>query len=443
MTAALRLRAAAVLLAAACLSLALVARAQAAPGDVSLVSAPSTGIGDSGTDVVPAISGDGSFVAYLHEAPFGGLEEATPGAAVYLRTMATTSIVPVNVPVGETRGNGFEAGSPALDGSGRYLSFVSEDPDISPDDTDFQNSPAIGKSVIRDAFVYDRVARRSVLVSRGNGPAGVAANANSNLPSISPDGRYVAFGTEANNLIPRRVYGHVVFGGVYVRDLRKKTTTLVSLTDGRNGEPIDGFDPSLSKGGSLVAFAGRAGPRGDRHAGIYVRDVRRGRTLLVSHQGGLDCVEPSLAADGRTVAYTCEAKSRAKGINQIYVTDLAGGRTSLVSAAAGRKGRPGGGDSAHPSISANGRLVAFESYANDLGPADNGRVVDVFVKDLKNGRVILASRASGGGPAANAGSGTPSLAADGRFVAFESRASNLTPEDSIRDSSVFRYQVLP
>jgi Tol biopolymer transport system component len=174
---------------------------------------------------------------------------------------------------------------------------------------------------------------------------------------------------------------------------------------------------------------------------VFVRYVGSGRTRLASHSVGRDCIEPSLSASGRFVAYTCEARSKAKGLDQVYVTDLERGRVRLVSSRRG--GRAGGGDSSRPSISASGRYVAFESYANDLGPDDEGRVVDVFVKDLKSGRVLLASRGDGNGPAGNAPSQKPSLSGDGRFVAFESRASNLVAEDSIRNSSVFRYQVLP
>jgi TolB protein len=433
----------AIALAAACLSLALAASARAAPGEVVLVSPPNSSGGiENGTDIVPATSGNGSYVAFLHEAPFGDPTEANPGAALVLRVMASSATIPVNVPTGDSNGNGFEAGGPALDRTGDRLAFVSEDPDLSREDKDFSTSAA-GTNPVRDVFLFQRATRKVVLISRGTGIKGTIANANSNLPSISEDGRYVAFGTEANNLTPKRTYGRTVFGGVYVRDLQKKSTTLVSLADGRRGAPIDGYDPSISRFGTRVAFVGRVGPKGRRHAGIMVRDIRRGRTRVVSRGGERDCIEPSLAADGRFVAYTCEARSRAKGIDQVYVTDLARGRTALVSRGSGKKGRPGGGDSSHPSISANGRLVAFESYANDLGPRDEGRVTDVFVKNTRSGRVFLASRGDGDGAAGNAPSANPSISADGRFVSFESRSSNLTPEDSDRESSVFRYQVLP
>jgi Tol biopolymer transport system component len=84
--------------------------------------------------------------------------------------------------------------------------------------------------------------------------------------------------------------------------------------------------------------------------------------------------------------------------------------------------------------------VAFQSYASNLGPHDNAAVPDVLVKDLRSGRLYLASRAKGAA-VANAPSASPSISADGRFVAFNSKASNLSPEDTDQRIGVFRYQV--
>jgi Tol biopolymer transport system component len=115
----------------------------------------------------------------------------------------------------------------------------------------------------------------------------------------------------------------------------------------------------------------------------------------------------------------------------------------LVSRARGKRGAAGSGDSSNPSISANGRYVAFESYASNLGAADNSTIPDVFVRDMRSGRVFLASRGDGNGQAANAPSANPSISANGRYVAFDSRGSNLTPVDTLHTTSVFRYQLLP
>jgi Tol biopolymer transport system component len=124
------------------------------------------------------------------------------------------------------------------------------------------------------------------------------------------------------------------------------------------------------------------------------------------------------------------------------VRDLKTNRTVLASRAQGRHGAAANGDSSNPSISADGRYVAFESYASNLGPADNGTVPDVFVRDLRSGRVFLASRGADGGPAANAPSADPSISSDGRFVAFDSRGSNLSPADTLHATSCFPERLL-
>ena len=442
-------RAAASLAGAACIFLLGVAGAEASPGDVLLVSGPNTknAEGFEGADVVPATSGTGEWIAFLHEGPLGPHLEI-PGDSLFLRSARAPALTPVDVPSGESAGQGYDAGSPSLDREGNLLAFVSEDPDLSGEDKNFDHSVA-GTSAVRDVFVYDRGSRRTTLVSRASGPRGAAADDDSNLPTISEDGRYVAFGTEAHNLASRKAFGRVIFGGVYVRDLKRGTTTLVSRADGRDGEPLQSYDPSISRHGGRVAFVDYVGHKRARRSVIMVRDVKHGRTAVVSRSSGgsiaaADCTEPALAAAGRYVAFASEAGNLVPGVHgseQVFVRDLKTGRTVLASRS--QKGAAGGGDSSHPSISADGRYVAFESYANNLGPPDQGRFTDVFVKDLKSGLVYLASRAPGGGPAANAPSANPSISSSGHFVSFESRASNLSPQDTDRASSVFRYQILP
>ena len=166
------------------------------------------------------------------------------------------------------------------------------------------------------------------------------------------------------------------------------------------------------------------------------------------HQGAPahdDCGEPSISANGRYVAFASKARNLSSadvnGVEDVFVRDLKTGRTVLVSRASGPHGAGGQGDSSHPSISTNGRYVAFTSYSNNLGPHDDGRVPDVFVRDMKTGRVVLVSGSSGG--SANGPSGDPAISGDGRYVAFDSKASNLSPADPDHVVAVFRDQLLP
>lgn len=393
--------------------------------------------------VKPAISGDGRFVAYV-----GSVGET--GEGVFLRDMngGTTA---VNVPEGiNQQGLGFTAGAPSLSGDGRYLAFASEDPNLSGEDLNGSTTLAGDTFPVRDIFVYNRAIGRTKLVSRNSGAKGAAFNNDSNSPSISADGRYIAFGTQATNFI------RGVFGGLFIRDLRTNKTILAGRADGARGEPLrTAIEPSISAHGRWVAFVttARTG-HGRATLEIGVRDMKTKRTVLASRGGGAnaplagdDSAEPALSANGRWVAFATKAKNLGrtdrKDIEDVFVRDLKTNRTSLVSRASGKRGTAGDGDSSSPSISANGRYIAFVSYAGNLGPADNGTHPDVFVRDMRRGRVTLISRADSGGAASNAPSAEPAISAAGGFVAFESRGSNLNPTDTLHFTSVFRSQLLP
>lgn len=427
----------------ATVALSLAAFSFGAAGTILLVSGPNgeTEAGFPEEHVNPAISGDGRFIAYV-----GSVGET--GDGVYLRDMSG-GITAVDVPKGTSQhGIGFAAGAPSLSSTGRYLAFASEDPEISDEDLNGSTTLAGDTFPVRDVFVYDRSSGAIRLVSRRSGPRGKAANSDSNLPSISADGRYVAFGTSATNFLKG------TFGGVYVRDLRTTRTVLAGRANGAQGEPIHGVsNPSISAHGRWVAFETSRKLRGHGHTvEILVRDMKANRTIYVSRADGRygapasdDCHDPEISANGRYIAFASEAKNLTRSdkdsVEDVFVRDLRTGRTMLASRAAGKQGAAGAGDSSNPSISANGRYVAFESYASNLGPADNSTFPDVFVRDMRSGRVFLAAKGAGG--AANAPSANPAISADGRYVTFDSRGSNLDPADTLHSTSIFRFQLLP
>lgn len=391
---------------------------------------------------VPAISGDGRFVAFLRSP-----NSAEAGTGIFLRDMSGDTI-PVDVPSGAgALESGLDAGSPSLSSDGRYLAFASEDPALSEEDRNSKTTPFGDTFPIRNVFVYDRLTGSVSLVSRRSGPTGAAANNNSNLPAISADGGYVAFGTEATNLFRGAI------GGLYVRNLHTDKTTLAGRAPGPQGKPLRAFNPSISGHGRWVAFVVSVG-RPYRALEIEVRDMKSNRTILASRASAShgavaadDCSDPAISANGRYVAFATKAKNLSPvdgdSTEDVFVRDLATNRTVLVSRAAGQRGAPGNGDSSNPSISADGRYVAFESYANNLDPPGNGATPEIFVRDMRTGRVSLASRGSEGRESANGPSRNPSISSGGQFVAFESRGSNLSPEDTLHSASVFRAQLLP
>ena len=202
-------------------------------------------------------------------------------------------------------------------------------------------------------YVTDLRSGRATLASRSTDSA-QGANRGVYDPSISGDGTKVAFTTAASNLGAGDLRGRTQ---VFVRDLRARTTTLVSRASGARGAIADDYsaDPAISGDGRWVAFAsaarnlaGRVRADGSR---IYMRDLRTGRTRAVSDPREF-ALKPSISANGRVVAYTSMARLARAGARPRPAPRQAPAR--VVSRASGAAGALGDGPSADAAISADG-----------------------------------------------------------------------------------------
>jgi Tol biopolymer transport system component len=169
---------------------------------------------------------------------------------------------------------------------------------------------------------------------------------------------------------------------------------------------------------------------------IFVKDLQTGTTKLISvasdgTQGNSYSDNPSISADGRYVAFDSLAHNLVSGDTNdrgdIFVKDLQTGTTKRISVAS--DGTQGNNYSGNASISADGHYVAFESEATNLVSGDTNRARDIFVKDLQTGTTKRISVASDG-TQGNYSFYNASISADGRYVAFESGASNLVSGDT-------------
>jgi Tol biopolymer transport system component len=327
----------------------------------------------------------------------------------------------------------------ALAAGGRFVAFDSNASNLHPDDTD----------AVSDVFVRDLQTGALDLVSRASGAGGAKGNASSGAPSISADGRFVAFASTATNLVAD---DSDQASDVFVRDLVANTTTLVSRSAGAAVQAnADSFAPAISAGGRFVAFASNASnllaDDPDATTDVVVSDLQAGTLALVSRADGVQgakgssgSADPKISADGARIAFSSNAPNLdpedTDPSPDVFVRDVRAGTTTLVSRAAG--GGASNGDAFSPTISADGRYVAFGSSATNLLPEETDAITDVYVRDLQTATTLLASRAEGAeGPKGNGFSDEPSIAGDGHSVTFVSNATNLHPDDTDVIDDVF------
>ncbi|GBE57999.1 protein TolB [bacterium BMS3Abin01] len=367
------------------------------------------------------------------------LLRATPAALIGLFLILIISSTAVGTGVlmrasTDSAGGQVEGSSnyPSISADGRYVAFNSDAADIVYDDI----------NGVRDIFIKDTRTGATTMVSTNQ--AGVIGNGHSYRPSISADGRYVAFDSAASNLVAGDNNG---IHDVFWKDTQTGDVVLVSVaedgTQGNNGS----YYPSISADGRYVAFHSHASNLvPDDMNGVtdvFVKDTRTGaltRVSVTASGGNGDnwSGDPSISADGRYVAFDSTAANLVQYDTNakldIFVNDTSTGVTIRVStnSAAGQVY----GHSYEPSISADGRYVVFHSRADDLAPGGSPGTLDIFLKDTQTGSVTLLSTDFEGGPSDN-DSWRASVSATGRYVAYTSYATDIVPGDTNRDEDVF------
>jgi Tol biopolymer transport system component len=378
----------------------------------------------------PQISKSGRWVAFESEAklvPF----DTNGFRDIYLRDRQTGKTTLVSV----AAGGGASVGSsvnPSMTPDGRYIAFETFADDVVPgDDNDNE-----------DIVVRDMVTGTTELASlTSDGSQTVGANNWSTTPSISEDGRYVAFVSVSPYFVPGDYDGTA---DVFVRDRQAGTTDIVSLTStGGFSQGGENFGPaSISADGRFVAFYSRAtnlvANDTNDTTDVFLRDRSLQTTVRASvGPGGVQANggsgQPALSGNGKFLAFQSGATNLLgsptdSSLGDIYVRDLAAGTNELASVTTTGTGA---GSCAFPAMSHSGRFVVFESLASTLVPSDTNLGFDVFVRDVVSDTTRRVS-VSTGGVEGNSSSGVRSVSAissNGQHVAFDSRASNLVPND--------------
>jgi Tol biopolymer transport system component len=401
----------------------------------SRVSVASDGTQANATSGLSRLSADGRFVAFQSFAANLVPGDTNGQYDAFVHDRKTQETIRVSVSEDGNEARGYQSiQTLAISGDGRVVAFQSNAADLVADDTNAAD----------DIFVHQIDARETTRVSvssegtQGNGPVlGVAVN---------DDGRFVAFSSQATNLVPGDTNGEQ---DVFVHDRQTGETTRVSeASDGSQARGgAGGYELSLSADGRFVAFASGSDDLvpDDRNGrvDVFVHDRNTGETTLVSRrsdgtQGDESSWAPTISGDGRYVAFESSARNLAGEVDpaswmDIFVHDRKTGHTTPVSVSA--DGERGNWNSYSATVSPGGRYIGFMSEANNLVPGDTNHARDAFVFDLRTGRPtrVSASRAAEG----NASSFQPSIDRAGRVVAFASVASNLVPGDTNDSADVF------
>ena len=359
-------------------------------GTTVRLSENAEGVEADGGHGFPAISRDGRRVVFLSTATNYVIDDTNDNPDMFVRDLDSGTITRVSVnstgaqgSISDPRVVGFDGATPAIAYNGDVVAFNCGFDNLVEDDT----------NGVPDVFVHDLESQTTVRASLGT--AGIEGDGDSYSAAISGDGRRVAFASAATNLVEDDTNDRP---DIFVHDLDTGETERVSVAS----DGTEANTPAIEEFGSQI---------------------------------------PQISADGRWIAFQSDSSNLVANdtndLVDIFVHDLDTGTTTRVSVNSAQEQALGGDTSFWPSISGDGRFVAFRSGSPNLVDDDTNEVSDVFVRDLVRGsttRVSLTAEDL----QANERSTFPVLSGDGRWLSFESDASDLVADDTNETRDVFR-----
>ncbi|BCJ49983.1 hypothetical protein Asp14428_14580 [Actinoplanes sp. NBRC 14428] len=381
---------------------------------------------------VAAVTPGARYIVFTSAAPNLAAGDTNETWDAFLRDRRTASTTLISVSSTGTPADSSSYGN-AVSADGRYVMVTSLASNLVPG--------GAGDNVFQ-VYVRDLWRRTTSRVSESG--TGVPANGSTYGNAMSPDGRYLVLASDATNLVPGDRNDAT---DVFLRDRSRNTIDRVNVSTGSAEANADTYEVAVSADGRYVAFTSDATNLvpGDTNGttDVFLRDRARHTTSRVSlsgddRQADAGSRHVSLSADGRYVAFTSDAANLVpgdtNGNSDVFLRDRARNSTERVSVSA--VPAQAIGDSYDTSISSDGRYVAFTSDAANLVPADTNGNSDVFVRDCRTHAITRASLSSAGAEGNDSSAG-PALAPGGDFLAFDSSATNLVPGDTNAVGDVF------
>ncbi|MGA2243122.1 MAG: hypothetical protein ABSH11_13940 [Verrucomicrobiota bacterium] len=425
----------------------LVAASSLCASPAQLISARNPSVaflpGGNGDSVAPWISDNGRYVVFsslANDVAPGGNSQQVLNVYLRDRSLDTTVLVSANAG-GNGGGNGHSTAGQAS-AYGRYVVFQSDASDLVPGDTN-----GVSDIFLRDTFTGTT---RLISVAANGG----FANGASTDPVMTPDGTCVVFISAATNLVAGDTNG---IPDVFVRDLITQTTRLMSVKAAGNGSPpvASMATPVITPDGRYVAFFSdaqglAAGVPSTTTGEVYVRDRLAGATIWASvnaaatvstmlHLGSMPSTHPALSDDGRYVAFktgwTNGIGTFSPGSPAVifFLYDSLNRTTTMVSTN-GYPPWPNCDDVYGPEMTPDGRCIAFVEF-NIAGGTTNS---SVRLWDRQTGTNVLVSADASGLWPSNSTSHTPALSQDGRYVTFLSDATNLVSNTVSNGLHIYR-----
>lgn len=401
---------------------------------LSRISTTASGSEANATSLEPSISSNGKFVAFASDASNLVSSDTNNKVDIFLKEIKTNKVIRVSVASDGVEANNGSS-NPAVSRDGRYITFSSEASNLVDNDT---NNTA-------DIFVYDTKLHNIQRITKAHDQSEL--NGWSSSPEISANGRFITYFSLATNAVPGDDQD---YADIFLFDTKYHTTTLISTSLNKglaNGNSGLSGGPDVSDDGRFVVFESNASnlvPSDTNGAinDVFIRDTTANKTRLVSqtpegNQGDSDSYWPTISGDGRRIAFGSQATNLitndTNNVWDIYVRDFKHNTIERVSVTSADQQT--NGESHHPDISDNGRYVSYFSAADNIVSGDSNLVWDVFAVDTKKMRTIRASTANDGTQGDQI-SYWPTISNHGN-VAFSSDATTLVPNDTNNAIDIF------